>query len=266
MDATGTMFHLDAVARSVPDPVLPPNALDSQISGILHAMRLFLDTDRDWILLNIEVLQQQISVYDALLDRIDEVRVEVEHRRDVAHKSMASYSSTLVPIRRLPSEILHVVFHEVQTSLWNMNSEPRNEVKYGNKAWGSSSELGTLDFSQGPWKLSHVCGVWRDIVLSYPQLWSHITLHYRPSRPLMTQLRYQTSQSLVTLTQRHCSTVPALQAMLLRSAHYPLDIVFNLEDKDKEIGAIQAFSIILEESCRWRNMNLQITLTLYWSS
>ncbi len=52
----------------------------------------------------------------------------------------------------------------------------------------------------------HVCGAWRDIVLSYPQLWSHIVL-----RSPMETLDH---------------TVPALQAMILRSAQHPLDIMF----------------------------------------
>ncbi len=41
MNATDAMFHLDAVAHSVPEPVLPPDTLNSQISGILRATRAF---------------------------------------------------------------------------------------------------------------------------------------------------------------------------------------------------------------------------------
>lgn len=74
MNVTGAMLHLDAVSRSIPQPVLPPKALNSQISGILRAIRPSLDTDRDLILQNIEVLEQQLPVYDALLNRIDEIR------------------------------------------------------------------------------------------------------------------------------------------------------------------------------------------------
>ncbi len=118
MNATNARFLLDAVARSVPEPALPPNALNSQISGILRATQPLLNTDRDWILQNIEVLQQQISVYDALLDRIDEVRSKMQRRRDVVHKSLAAYSSTLAPIRRLPIDVLRTVFREIQLSLW----------------------------------------------------------------------------------------------------------------------------------------------------
>ena len=67
MNVTDAMFHLDAVARSIPEPVFPPDALNSDVSDILRATRPFLDTDRDWIPQNIEVLEQQLSVYDALL-------------------------------------------------------------------------------------------------------------------------------------------------------------------------------------------------------
>ncbi|PBK90063.1 hypothetical protein ARMGADRAFT_1112196 [Armillaria gallica] len=172
MNATDAMFHLDAVARSVPEPVLPPDTLNSQISGILRATRPFLDTDREWILPNIEVLQQQLSVYDALLDCIDGVRSEMQRHRDVVHKSMASYSSTLAPIQRLPSEILRVVFREVQTSLW-WKTDP----------WGSLPEPEVLDFSKGTWKLSHVwclercCSILSPTVVAYsPAIWEKASI------------------------------------------------------------------------------------------
>ncbi|PBK90143.1 hypothetical protein ARMGADRAFT_1083031 [Armillaria gallica] len=202
MNAIDAMFHLNAVARSIPEPVLPPNALNSQISGILRATRPFLDTDRDRILQNIGVVGRQVSVYDALLNRIDEVRLETQSHRDAVHKSMVAYS-TLAPIRRLPSDILRSVFLEVQTSLW---WNPEVSESYSNP------EPPPLDFSQGPWRLSHVCGAWRNIVLSYPQLWSRIVLQFGILRPVEMLLKI----------------VPALQVAILRSAQHPLDIVFKL--------------------------------------
>ncbi|SJK98739.1 uncharacterized protein ARMOST_02008 [Armillaria ostoyae] len=233
MNATDAMCHLDAVAHSMPEPVLPPNALNSQISGILRATRPFLDPDRDWILRNIEVLQQQISVYDALLDRIDEVRSEMQRRRDTVHKSMAAYSSSLAPIRRLPIDGLRTVFREIQLSLW-WNTEESE----------SPQDHQALVFSQGPWKLSHVCGAWRDVVLSYPQLWSHIVLRSRSPDHI----------------PRH--TILALEAMILHLAQHPLDIVFELDVYHNEYAAIPAFSTVLEESYRWRTMHLRMSLTL----
>ncbi|KAK0237720.1 hypothetical protein EDD85DRAFT_951889 [Armillaria nabsnona] len=230
------MSHLDAVARSIPEPVLPPNASNAQISGILRASRPFLDTDHDWILQNIEDFQQQISVYDALLDRTDEIRLETQRRRDVVQRSMATYSSTLAPIRRLPSEILCAVFREVQISL--RSNPPESSF--------SLTEPTALDFSQAPWELSHVCGAWRDVILSYPQLWSRIFLQFGTCHPA-EELR---------------DTIPALQTMIHRSIQYPLDIVFEVGYSENEDTAIEAFSVILEESYRWRSIELNLSLPL----
>ncbi|PBK90097.1 hypothetical protein ARMGADRAFT_934713, partial [Armillaria gallica] len=222
------MLHLDAVAHSIPEPVLPPKSLNSQISGILRATQPFLDTDHDWILQNIEVLEQQLSVYDALLDRIDKVRSGIQNRRDTVHRFMATYSSTLAPIRRLPSEIFRAVFREVQLSL------RRNPPEY----LFPLKEPTALHFSQVPWELSRVCGAWRDIILSYPQLWSRIVLQFGRCRPAK-DLR---------------DTIPALQTMILRSVQYPLDIVFEVGYSEIEDAAIEAFPVILEESYRWRSI------------
>ncbi len=178
-------------------------------------------------------------MYDALLKRIDEVRLDVQRHRDAVHKSMAAYSSTLAPIRRLPRELFRAVFREVQISLWYNTEDPESDEEL--------KDYQVPVFSQGPWKLSHVCGAWRDIVLSYPHLWSHRVLQY-----------HWTSHPTETLHH----TISALQTMILRSAQHPLDIVFEIEDSDKHDAAFQVFPMILEESYGWRSMVLQIPLTL----
>ncbi|KAK0452598.1 hypothetical protein EV421DRAFT_913965 [Armillaria borealis] len=152
---------------------------------------------------------------------------------------MSAYSSTLAPIRRLPSEILRTVFREVQISLWWNTEDSESDSE------SESEDYQMLAFSRGPWKLSHARRAWRDIVLSYPQLWLRIVLRFGASP---------------TETLRH--TTYALQAMILRSTQHPLDVVFELEDDENEDAAIQAFPVLLEESCRWRSATLKPSLTL----
>ncbi len=50
--------------------------------------------------------------------------------------------------------------------------------------------------------------------------------------------------------------------MILRSAQHPLDIMFEHEDSDNEDAAVQAFSVILDESYRWRSIDLYLCLPL----
>ncbi|KAK0220332.1 hypothetical protein IW262DRAFT_1494422 [Armillaria fumosa] len=232
MNATNAMFHLDTAARSVPEPVFLPDVLNNHIPAFLRATRPFLETDRDKIISNIEDLQRQASVYGTLLNRIDEIRSEVQSRHDAVHKAMVVYSSTLAPVRRLPVDVLRTVFREIQVSEWR--TTPLLPLSQ------------TLDFSQGPWTLSHVCGAWRDVVLSYPRLWSHIIL------------RFRSTLRVVNLAEVYSRTLVAFEAMILRSEQCPLDIVFGLAmDYDKGM-AEKVFAMIVEESHRWRTVKLLI--------
>ncbi|KAK0449766.1 uncharacterized protein EV420DRAFT_1646764 [Desarmillaria tabescens] len=229
------MLHLDAVTHSVPEPVFPHKDLNSRVSGLLRATRPLLDTDNDWIIPNIEDLQQQVSVYDTLLDRIDEIRSKVQSHRDAVQKSLADYASTLAPIRRLPNDVLRSLFREIQVSEWRNTGTP-------GAGWH-----GMVDFSQGPWTLSHVCGAWRDIVLSYPQLWSHIVLCFvTPRLKGMSERRS---------SPRHMAD--ALKAMIHRSEQHPLDIVFlDFRSDIDEDTPVQALSVIAQKSYRWRTLQL----------
>ncbi|KAK0494695.1 hypothetical protein EDD18DRAFT_1175680 [Armillaria luteobubalina] len=127
MNATNALFHLDAAARSVPGPTFPSETLNSDVSDILRATRPFLDTDRALIIPNIEDLRQQVSVYDTLLNRIDEIRSEVQSHRKAIHKAIAMYSSTIVPVRCLPVYVLRTLFREIQVSEWITSSLPLSQ-------------------------------------------------------------------------------------------------------------------------------------------
>ncbi|KAK0449760.1 uncharacterized protein EV420DRAFT_1646757 [Desarmillaria tabescens] len=136
MDATDVMFHLDGVAHSIPLPLFPPEDLNSRVSELLRATRSFLDIDLDWISSNIEDLQQQISVYDTLLDRIDEIRSKVQSHLD-----------------EVQSDVLQSVFRKMHISQW----------QNAGKAKQKDGEV--LDFSQAPWVLSRVCFHFRSLHL-----------------------------------------------------------------------------------------------------
>ncbi|KAK0192849.1 hypothetical protein F5146DRAFT_1041721 [Armillaria mellea] len=154
---------------------------------------------------------------------------------------MSLYSSILAPVRRLPIDVLKSVFHEMQI----LQRQSRS---------GYSGE--GLDLSQGPWTLSHVCGAWRDIVLSYPQLWSHIALCLRSEWGVCCFGPATTKH-----TTRHM--LVALEAIILRSDQCPLDIVLSRDVEGRNLDTSmtdKVFAMILEVSHRWR------TLVVHWIS
>ncbi|KAK0494561.1 hypothetical protein EDD18DRAFT_1400747 [Armillaria luteobubalina] len=73
----------------------------------------------------------------------------------------------------------------------------------------------------------------------------HIVLQYWSTHPTETPL-----------------TIPTLQTVIPRSAQHPLDIVYELVDNDKQDNAVQVFSMVLEESYRWKSIVFQIPLIL----
>ncbi|KAK0192858.1 hypothetical protein F5146DRAFT_1041782 [Armillaria mellea] len=155
---------------------------------------------------------------------------------------MASYSSILAPVRRLPIDVLKSVFHEMQILQRQGES-------------GYSARLG-LDLSQGPWTLSHVCGAWRDLVLSYPQLWSHIALCLRSNWGVCRS-------GPATTNRKNRRMLVALEAIILRSDQCPLDIVLysNVEGHYLDTRVTdKAFAMIVGVSHRWRS------LVLHWMS
>ncbi|KAF9019014.1 hypothetical protein BDZ89DRAFT_932441, partial [Hymenopellis radicata] len=79
-------------------------------------------------------------------------------RRDAVASSLSLHTASISPIRVLPQELLTTIFY-----------------------YASFDVTDSLDCKSGsPWVLGRVCGLWRDILLSTPLLWSTVVLdlHY----------------------------------------------------------------------------------------
>ncbi|KAK0237733.1 hypothetical protein EDD85DRAFT_1022945 [Armillaria nabsnona] len=94
--AADASSYLEALIRFIPEPVLPPEDDYSQVLGILRAARPFLDNDRDWLLPNIALLEEQLLVYDILLDRLHTALEVLEAYRAMIQRVSKEFSSTLV--------------------------------------------------------------------------------------------------------------------------------------------------------------------------
>ncbi len=227
--AADASSYLEAFIRSIPEPVLPPEDDYSQVLGILRATRPLLDDNRDWILPNIALLEGQLPVYDTLIDRLYTALEVLETYRATIHRVSKDFSSTLAPIRRLPSDVLRSVFGETKSDL---------------DGWGSSYDRPTISFMQDTLTLGQVCASWRDIVVSSPELWSHIKIMF-PS-----------------LTVDNPGPSPFLKPTLTLSGQHPLDIRFMLDGDTSSGEAIEALSSLLRERHRWRSTSLQLSLDL----
>ncbi len=223
--------------HSIPKPAFPPDGVNPLVTDILRATRPLLDTDHDWILPNIALLEGQLPVYDTLIDRLYTIVEELESHREAIQVAWMQFSSILAPIRRLPNKVLRSIFRETQSiqsdcvlRWYPMNGRP------------------TIKFMQDTLTLGQVCRSWRDSVISSPELWSHFKIVYPSSESDNTSAH--NFQSL-------------LKTILPLSGQLPLDIQFTSNEHTSSSDAIAAFSLILGERHRWRSASLKFPLDLF---
>ncbi|KAK0494556.1 hypothetical protein EDD18DRAFT_1333100 [Armillaria luteobubalina] len=239
--AADALSYWDGFIHSIPQPVLPPENDCSQMLGILRATRPLLDSDRDWILPNIAHLESQLPIYDSLMNRLQTVFKELKTYRATIQRVSKEFSSTLAPVRRLPSDVLRSIFREIQSPAFD-----RSGISFGGPFRSS------IEFMHNTLNLSRVCYSWRDIVVSSPELWSHMRIAFSsPSRD---------SPGLFSaLFNIH---FPAMKTILPLSGQLPLDIRFILDDSNPSVKAIEAFSLLLGERHRWRTASLTYSFDL----
>jgi hypothetical protein len=85
-------------------------------------------------------------------------------------KQLQRHERLLSPIRRMPPEILRAIFLEYHVSMIDELSMWVGDNSIEDNDWY------TMEFYNGPLKLGVVCRRWREIVMSWPQLWSFVHL------------------------------------------------------------------------------------------
>ncbi|KAK0435822.1 uncharacterized protein EV420DRAFT_1343354 [Desarmillaria tabescens] len=102
-------------------------------------------------------LRKKIYEYNSQISSLKCIVENLEAGRQMIRKSVRKVRSLVAPIRRLPPEILSIIFECVCISVpfYDGRDERRSACK-------------------GPFHLSAVCAYWRDICLSSPQLWTSI--------------------------------------------------------------------------------------------
>ncbi|KAJ7847317.1 hypothetical protein B0H14DRAFT_2446176, partial [Mycena olivaceomarginata] len=115
----------------------------------------------------VESLQAELSGLYAQSHRLQSRIAHLVHRRREARGRADQHRPVLSPVHRLPAELICDIFALTLSGCDCIMPEP-------------------------PWALGHVCGLWRQLALACPRLWSSVTIpayERRDSRRMMeTQL------------------------------------------------------------------------------
>ncbi|KAF7288628.1 F-box domain-containing protein [Mycena indigotica] len=184
--------------------------------------------------------QAKLVELDAEVERL---RVQLDattSERDKLGNFVAAHHALLSPMRRIPEDILRLIFLKTLPERRNTAMHP----------------------SEGPLLLASVCRYWQDLVMATPQLWStiHVVVARFPPIP----------PGWVGALPQQWYVAPRLATFLARGGHAPLDITMQVSRQPLAESAVDAadssgvpgsgpspfLRALMGASGRWRKMKL----------
>ncbi|KAJ7271017.1 hypothetical protein C8J57DRAFT_1320454 [Mycena rebaudengoi] len=159
--------------------------------------------------------EDRMRALDAHILHLQVTLAQLSQRRNETVEHLRVHRAILSPIRRVPTELVCAIF---------ALASAQNRVK-----WGTP-----------PWRLGFICRSWRHYALSYPLLWSSVTVSCYPCW-------YESE------TQRLLSK---LQTQLSRAANASLDIHWSGVTHNGPDSCL--LDLILPHSNRWRNVSFHV--------
>ena len=169
---------------------------------------------------------QEISVIDVEIEQLEGILNSLKRKRAHIQKSIDDCSTILAPVRRLPVEILGVIFSYCLAT-------HRNPI---------------VSTTEAPILLTQICHDWRSIAFSIPQLWCrlytplfHSCLHFQPENQAFEWKHRM---------EAHSETV---RRWLKLSATCPLSITIM---PTGDISHSPILDVIMQSSQRWQQLEL----------
>ncbi|KAK7044517.1 F-box domain-containing protein, partial [Favolaschia claudopus] len=172
------------------------------------------------------LVRSYIEELDLQMVSLDEALESLKLRKEQLRQTIKTYKACFAPIRRLPPEILGLIFSAVVQE--------------------TASESLSLDMDDAPWLLTRICRHWSAVALSNPALWSRLDLHLhrigeKGAVPL-TRLQIERSQNMpLTLKIRDDDDWQ-------RASHPVLDVVLSQISKARRFDSLTTFLITIDLS------------------
>ncbi|THU96650.1 hypothetical protein K435DRAFT_664095, partial [Dendrothele bispora CBS 962.96] len=194
---------------------------------ILQQLRSSFVGFRDQARINslLQDAEKDLDDYDTEIARLETAISVLKHKRACLEGHIPKFRSLLSPIRRLPPELLSLIF------LWRIRCNWRGSIF-------NFIERGT---ELPPVVLSQVCSGWRQLAWSTPFLWSDLQIMLGYPKYLY--------EEFVDLIQ------PLIHLYFERSSQVPLDLFLSFDIPFTEDDNFEPiFKAIASTSPRWRSL------------
>ena len=170
---------------------------------------------------------EEISIIDVEIERIEGILKSLKRKRAHIQESVDDFNTILTPVRRLPMDVLDVIFNHCLAT-------HRNPV---------------MSASEAPILLTQICHDWRSIAFSIPRLWSrlYIPILGRDYRPEALPYILEGERRMEARTEE-------VQRWLRLSAACPLAI--TMMPAGDPIPHPPLLDAIMQSSRRWQQLEL----------
>ncbi|KAJ7622223.1 hypothetical protein FB45DRAFT_927280 [Roridomyces roridus] len=155
-----------------------------------------------------------LNQVDSRIGALHEELARLLMQRDDLVARMEQYKAVLSPVRRIPPEVLCEILEWLPPGF--------QRVDY-------------YQVAQPPWRLAHICSLWRETAIGCPSLW--------------------TGLGIIHADDYFFPTTAMLEAQLDRTASAPLHIDFELSSQS--LGAASAWDSLLPLSHRWKSLRIR---------
>ncbi|KAJ7593948.1 hypothetical protein C8J56DRAFT_925608 [Mycena floridula] len=133
----------------------------------LRSGHFIADSEKESILFQLPIADDELSRYEAQLFRLRSITEKLELERNNLFQSILHARALTSPIRRLPAEILTIIFE------WCLEPSPEDYHESDFVFLNDFTEPENLQISV----LTSVCSVWRDVALATRGFWSKIAVN-----------------------------------------------------------------------------------------
>ncbi|KAJ7572672.1 hypothetical protein C8J56DRAFT_988045 [Mycena floridula] len=212
------------------------DAFRSQLNVLLRS------DDPSNILSEIISLEDQLVYLNSGISKLKRLSGKLERQLDKTKQSIALRKYMVSPLRKLPTEILEIIFVGAHCS--------------------SGSSWSPFNMRRIPWAVGRVCSRWRQVALSSPKLWSSFSISIQLSASIYRKEMSGRETGTMGCQLRHGGQ-KIVEECLARSGQWPLTFHIKTEGSIRHTNVqaaqplIQLISAIAVHRERWKDATFE---------
>jgi len=187
----------------------------------------------------IDGVERDVCRYDSEIRRLPNTLITLKTRREELQRYRDEYKTLLSPIRKVPYDVLHIIFSMCCSDFSGCLSMPKSRGIQSPRIIATTLAL------------SQTCTFWRKIVANVPHLWSTMSVNLA----VITDDRHDALNLVELYLERSSSTLLTLDVFAFNRYGEHVESLSN--------WGWPALSLLLAQDYRWKDVSFDLHWYLY---